>query len=400
MSRTCGAEAPEASVVEPCSSSVAASSERAGKPAATREKKRSSSASSSSSSSERRRRANLANAKKSTGPRTDEGKQRASRIAVRHGLFSQDLILPGERLVDFLRLRLSFHASLRATDALEYAIIERAVIAQWRLRRCQSAELDLHRAAPGRRDEQHMKLLLGGGRRRDISLALSLLPEEDQEAGLANQSMSASETLALDIEDPHSAIDRLSRYEQRLENQFFKALRELRALRKTIPPVLDDEFMAQIGAYSGVETMMDELRACEARERVAHDLPLKPESSVPDVNAPVKNEANDEGAPRERCVGEERREPARGYTNGERVETTSGHDDASVRNQASIAPASEATENDETFVQNEATSKVVLQMPEESEVDEGAMRDHRSDHSARSNEGADLKSVADDDRVT
>jgi hypothetical protein len=46
--------------------------------------------------SSRKRAANRANARKSTGPRTPEGKARSSRNAISHGIYCQNLLLPGE----------------------------------------------------------------------------------------------------------------------------------------------------------------------------------------------------------------------------------------------------------------------------------------------------------------
>ena len=40
--------------------------------------------------------ANHKNAKKSTGPRTDEGKARVAKNALKHGLLARDTVLPGE----------------------------------------------------------------------------------------------------------------------------------------------------------------------------------------------------------------------------------------------------------------------------------------------------------------
>ncbi len=45
--------------------------------------------------------ANRENAKKSTGPRTNSGKARTAKNALKHGLLAQDAVLPGEDPADF-----------------------------------------------------------------------------------------------------------------------------------------------------------------------------------------------------------------------------------------------------------------------------------------------------------
>jgi hypothetical protein len=45
--------------------------------------------------------ANQENAKKSTGPKTEEGKQRSSMNAMTHGIFSKIPLLPGENIEQF-----------------------------------------------------------------------------------------------------------------------------------------------------------------------------------------------------------------------------------------------------------------------------------------------------------
>ena len=47
--------------------------------------------------------ANRENAKKSTGPRTPEGKARVSKNALKHGLLAQDSVIPGEDPAEFDR---------------------------------------------------------------------------------------------------------------------------------------------------------------------------------------------------------------------------------------------------------------------------------------------------------
>ena len=55
--------------------------------------------------SQRQTEANQRNAKKSTGPRTAEGKERSRHNAVTHGLTAESTILPGEDASAFLARR-------------------------------------------------------------------------------------------------------------------------------------------------------------------------------------------------------------------------------------------------------------------------------------------------------
>ena len=53
------------------------------------------------------------NGAKSCGPKTPEGKRRVSKNGLRHGVYSRDLILPGESTNDYLAL----HAALESEFA-------------------------------------------------------------------------------------------------------------------------------------------------------------------------------------------------------------------------------------------------------------------------------------------
>ena len=57
--------------------------------------------------SRRKLRANRRNAEKSTGPRTPEGKARASRNATTHGVFCRDVVVPGEDRAGFVHCRMT-----------------------------------------------------------------------------------------------------------------------------------------------------------------------------------------------------------------------------------------------------------------------------------------------------
>jgi hypothetical protein len=84
--------------------------------------------------------ANRANAQKSTGPKTAEGREVASRNAATHGLFTKDAVAAGEdqQLFDTLLKGLAEeHQPGIMTEAL---IVERIALAFWREKRLARAE--------------------------------------------------------------------------------------------------------------------------------------------------------------------------------------------------------------------------------------------------------------------
>jgi hypothetical protein len=95
--------------------------------------------------SARKLRANRRNARKSTGPRTSEGKSKACLNALTHGLCSaKEILLPHEKEADFLALRDAILEDLHPTDAIEISIAQRMILARWKLRRMRDAETYRH----------------------------------------------------------------------------------------------------------------------------------------------------------------------------------------------------------------------------------------------------------------
>ena len=84
--------------------------------------------------------ANRANAKKSTGPKTAEGKAKSSLNALKHGLRAELLILPNEDPEILQTVVDGWIDALQPADAAEAALVERAAMADWRLKRCVRAE--------------------------------------------------------------------------------------------------------------------------------------------------------------------------------------------------------------------------------------------------------------------
>src|SRR3954465_8131040 len=89
-------------------------------------------------------RANRRNAKKSTGPRTTEGKARSARNATSHGLYCAALVLPGGSPELFHDLRQSYISTMKPQNLVELLIVDRLVAAAWKLRRLQEAEALMH----------------------------------------------------------------------------------------------------------------------------------------------------------------------------------------------------------------------------------------------------------------
>jgi len=87
--------------------------------------------------------ANAANAQSSTGPRTEEGKARSSRNALKHGLTSRDLIVREDEQEDFNDLQQSLREDLGPEGALESFTFNQLVRAAWNMHRFQRLETDL-----------------------------------------------------------------------------------------------------------------------------------------------------------------------------------------------------------------------------------------------------------------
>jgi hypothetical protein len=132
-----------------------------------------------------------------TGPRTPEGKARSSRNALKHGLTSNEALIPEEDPAEFEASRQEFLAELRPAGATEETLAEVMVMANWKLRRVWRMEPEVFanwRAKAGPRT-------------------------------------SAGAVWALDCMGDR-ALEKLSRYEARLVRAFHQSEARLRLLQK------------------------------------------------------------------------------------------------------------------------------------------------------------------------
>ena len=169
--------------------------------------------------------ANRSNAQKSTGPRTAEGKERASQNAVKHGLLAQEAVIVGEDPAEFEMYRQGMLQTLVPIGPVEVMLAERVVGLSWRLRRAERLQniafAALDEGEPTELLEarlQEWKQLKGSERDRTVCGVL------DENAALAKAV----------VEDFAGArvMDRMLMYERRIESSLYRTMAELRKERE------------------------------------------------------------------------------------------------------------------------------------------------------------------------
>lgn len=133
--------------------------------------------------------ANRENSKKSTGPRTPEGKAASSSNAKTHGFNARDPVLSAEDRDEFNALLEQFKSDNNPSTGHEQYLVHQMASVRWKLNRLEQME---------------------------------------------NEMFSALEKLTLAFTDPdtRSSFNRLDRYRAGLERDYHRCARELRAARK------------------------------------------------------------------------------------------------------------------------------------------------------------------------
>jgi hypothetical protein len=91
----------------------------------------------------RRIEANRANALKSTGPQTADGKQWSRRNALKHGFTAETVIEPLERLEEYRAFEEAIVSEYLPQTPIEQELVHRLASLFWRLRRATSIETGL-----------------------------------------------------------------------------------------------------------------------------------------------------------------------------------------------------------------------------------------------------------------
>lgn len=139
--------------------------------------------------------ANRENAQRSSGPRTTEGKQAASRNSTRHGLTGTQIVIPGEDASAYQELLEGIRCSYKPANEAERILVEQIAANAWRLMRAQRVETAfLAKLAEGASDP-------------DAAIALAFLERPKE-------------------------LARMHRYVAAAQNAYYKAMAQLSKLQK------------------------------------------------------------------------------------------------------------------------------------------------------------------------
>jgi hypothetical protein len=192
--------------------------------------------------SDKQARANRQNALKSSGPKTSEGKDAVRHNALKHGLLSQDVLLPEEDEAPLKELGERLRDELQPVGELENLLVDRITAAYWRLRRLGRVEAGIFAwqlyEELAERAQQEAKSYVSTmadvynddiirdrqKHQEALSKAQEIKAKQDAETATLGR------TFIRDA-DNANAFSKLSRYETAIERSLYKALHELQRLQ-------------------------------------------------------------------------------------------------------------------------------------------------------------------------
>jgi hypothetical protein len=101
--------------------------------------------------------ANRQNAKRSTGPKTPEGKANVRYNAMQHGLLAEAALLPDEDEATFRSFSERIIRELTPTGEMESMLVEQIINTLWRLRRLSQVEAGLFVRESAAQAEEHFR---------------------------------------------------------------------------------------------------------------------------------------------------------------------------------------------------------------------------------------------------
>src|SRR5215469_14476701 len=177
--------------------------------------------------------ANRRNALKSTGPKSEEGKQASRCNALRHGLTAETVIGFLEDAEDYKAFEVAIAADYDAPSTIERELVLRLASILWRLRRATTMETGLFEIqAEHLHNYQENRQLLSDS--RDVIHTLLRRADSDRNVK-ADDTIEFARCFLRLANLPNFALHRLSRYEATLWRQAGRVLFALDALDRRKP---------------------------------------------------------------------------------------------------------------------------------------------------------------------
>lgn len=192
--------------------------------------------------SPRKAAANRANALRSTGPKTPEGKAAVARNAIRHGILSRACLMSGEDRAALDALRAELVAALAPVGAVEELLADQLVGVVWRLRRANAME-------SGTLGGAFVEALMQYGFDTPRLVARCLGNDEASPVDEMRELGAIGAAVCRDNGAAAVTLERVARYGSALERSVFRTLHELervqaRRLGQAVPlPVALDVTM-------------------------------------------------------------------------------------------------------------------------------------------------------------
>jgi hypothetical protein len=186
--------------------------------------------------------ANRRNARLSTGPVTEAGKEKSRRNALRHGLTAETVIHALEDAADYAAFEMAVTADFDAQSAVERELVLRLASLLWRLRRVTGIEAGLFQEQA--RKLSHLRQLRqsrrsigrdAGEEHHEQDHCDSVLGSSESSSGPDDPFDGLTQAFIRLTNLPSYPLDRLNRYEASLWRQACQLLFTLRCLDRRKP---------------------------------------------------------------------------------------------------------------------------------------------------------------------
>ena len=151
--------------------------------------------------------ANRRNSQKSTGPRTVEGKKRASLSALRHGMTAKTVVLPHESESDYQEIRAALIEDYAPANSQELMLVDQIAAGYWRTIRARRFETAMF--------DNHLRT-----KKRELEMDMNPDPAKDDE-GCA---------VILQVTDPEE-LKNYFRYDATISRDYYRAIATLEKMQ-------------------------------------------------------------------------------------------------------------------------------------------------------------------------